>query len=216
LEPTVEHVQVGEEAIEKDVDVRNNLLLENSQAMVLATCWSTLEDIETFSLFPEILSLDTTFSTNKEKYPLLIGAGKDSNRRNFSDFQCFLPSEQRWVFKFAFRHIIPSMIGQTNIRRVQQVKTNGDTAIYFPFDTLKSQTNSPWGKCHHCLCTFHLINKNLSEKMFNEKKYKKYLDFIIGWVRSWIQEIESEEEYVESFKRFEEFMGRRRTIDAGD
>jgi hypothetical protein len=52
LEPMVEHVQVGEEAMEKDVDVRNNLLLEKSKAMVLAACWSTLEDIETFSLFP--------------------------------------------------------------------------------------------------------------------------------------------------------------------
>jgi hypothetical protein len=58
--------------MEKDVDVRKNLLLENSHAMVLAACWSTLEDIETFSLFPEILSVDTTFSTNKEKLPLLM------------------------------------------------------------------------------------------------------------------------------------------------
>jgi hypothetical protein len=86
---------VGEEAMEKAVDVRNNRLLENSQAMVLAACWSTLEDIETFSLFPEILSVDTAFSTNKEKCPLLIGAGKDTNRRNFSAFRCSLPSVQR-------------------------------------------------------------------------------------------------------------------------
>jgi hypothetical protein len=48
----------------------------------------------------------------------------------------------------------------------------------------------------------------LSEKASNEKKYKKYLDLIIGWVRSWTEENESEEEYVESFKRFEEFMAR--------
>jgi hypothetical protein len=49
--------------------------------------------------------------------------------------------------------------------------------------------------------------------MSNEKKYKKYLDFIIVWLRSWTEEIESEEEYVESFKRFEEFMGRRMTME---
>jgi hypothetical protein len=77
---------VGEKAMDKDVGVRKNLLLENSQAMVLVACWSTLEDIDTFSLFPEISSVDTTFSTNKEKGPLLIGSGKDSNRRNFSAF----------------------------------------------------------------------------------------------------------------------------------
>jgi hypothetical protein len=54
LEPTVEHVQVAEKEMEKAVDLRKNLLLENPQAMVLAACWSTLEDIETFYLFPEI------------------------------------------------------------------------------------------------------------------------------------------------------------------
>jgi hypothetical protein len=32
-------------------------------------------------------------------------------------------------------------------------------------------------------------------------------------VRSWTGEIESEEEYVESFKRFEEFIGRRTTME---
>jgi hypothetical protein len=49
--------------------------------------------------------------------------------------------------------------------------------------------------------------------MSNEKKYKKYLDFIIGWVRSWTEEIEADEEYVESFIRFEEFTGRRTTVE---
>jgi hypothetical protein len=70
------------------VDLRKNLLLENSQSMDLDACWSTVEDIETFSLSPEILSsVDTTLSTNKEKLPLPIGAGKDKNRPNFSASQ---------------------------------------------------------------------------------------------------------------------------------
>jgi hypothetical protein len=99
--------------------------------------------------------------------------------------------------------MIPSLLAEKTVRRVQQVNTDRDTAIYFPLDTLKSQPNSPWEKCHHCLCTYHLINKKLSEKTSNEKKYKKYLDFIIGWVKSCTEEIESEEDYVESFKRFE-------------
>jgi hypothetical protein len=53
-----------------------------------------------------------------------------------------------------------------------------------------------------------------SEKTSNEKKYKKYIYFIIGWLRTWTEEIEEEEdEDVESFKRFEEFMGRRKTME---
>jgi hypothetical protein len=68
----IEHVQVGKEAMEKTVGVRKNLLLEKSQAMVLAAYWSTLEDIEMFSLFTEILNVDTIFSTNKEKHLMLV------------------------------------------------------------------------------------------------------------------------------------------------
>jgi hypothetical protein len=48
----------------------------------------------------------------------------------------------------------------------------------------------------------------LSEKTSNEN-----LDFIIGWARSWTEEIESEDDYVESFNKFEEFMGRRTTME---
>jgi hypothetical protein len=66
----IELVQEG--AMEKDVDVRKNNLLEKNQDMVLAACWRTLEDIENFSLLPEILSVDTIFSTNKKKYPVII------------------------------------------------------------------------------------------------------------------------------------------------
>jgi hypothetical protein len=51
------------------------------------------------------------------------------------------------------------------------------------------------------------MNKNLSGKTSNEKKYKKYLYFIIGWVRSWTKEIESEEEYVESLKGLSNLWG---------
>jgi hypothetical protein len=89
LEPVIEHIHVGEEEMEKAVDVIHNLLLENAQALFLAVCWSTLADIDTFSFFPEKLNVDTSFSTNKEKDPLLVGAGKENITSNFSYFQCF-------------------------------------------------------------------------------------------------------------------------------
>jgi hypothetical protein len=74
--------------MEKDVDARNNRLLENSQATVLDACWSTFEDIETFYLFPEILSVDATFSTNKEKRPLcsLLKLGRTTIGVTFQHF----------------------------------------------------------------------------------------------------------------------------------
>jgi hypothetical protein len=42
---------------------------------------------------------------------------------------------------------------------------------------------------------------------------EKLLEEIIGWVRSYTEEIESEEEYLESFKRFGESRGGRTTME---
>jgi hypothetical protein len=110
--------------MEKDMDVQNNLLLENSKVMVVAACWSTLENIEAFSVFPEILSVDTTYSTNKKERPLVIAPGKDTTGRKFSAFWCFVPSAER-LLKFAFGHIIPSLLGHKNIRRLKLCNTDG-------------------------------------------------------------------------------------------
>jgi hypothetical protein len=86
LEPTVKHVQVGEEAIEKAVDLRKNILLEYSQAMLLAARWSTLEDIETFSLFPEILVWTLYFQQRRRNIHSLLELGRTTIGVTFQHF----------------------------------------------------------------------------------------------------------------------------------
>jgi hypothetical protein len=68
-----------------------------------------------------------------------------------------------WEVKF--------QLGEKLLEEFNMSIMKGDAAIYFPLETLKSQSNSLWEKIHHCLCTYHLINKNLSEKTSNEKIY---------------------------------------------
>jgi hypothetical protein len=63
------------------------------------------------------------------------------------------------------------------------------------------------------VCTYNLINKNLSKKTSNKKKNKISLYFIMGWVSSQTEEIKYEEEYVEKLEQCEEFMGSRNTME---
>jgi hypothetical protein len=50
LEPMVEHVQVGKKAMEKDVDVRKNILLKKSQAAVLSLLGSIGVTFQSFDV----------------------------------------------------------------------------------------------------------------------------------------------------------------------
>jgi hypothetical protein len=50
-------------------------------------------------MFPEFMSIDTTYGTNIEKRPLLVFSGTDNNSKNFTALRALLPSECDWVFR---------------------------------------------------------------------------------------------------------------------
>jgi hypothetical protein len=56
----------------------------------------------------------------------------------------FLPFEQRWIFQLAFRHMIPSLLGQKNIRKVQQVNTDGGRSNQFSFGHFEESAQYPF------------------------------------------------------------------------
>jgi hypothetical protein len=44
----------------------------------------------------------------------------------------FLPSECEWVFHYVFEVAIPTLIGEANVERINQINTDGDRQIYNP------------------------------------------------------------------------------------
>jgi hypothetical protein len=66
--------------------------------MLLFVAWGSDEYLRYITVFPEVLSIDTTYGTNREKRPLLVFAGTDNNSKNFTALRAFLPSECEWVF----------------------------------------------------------------------------------------------------------------------
>jgi hypothetical protein len=60
----------------------------------------TNKELRNTIMYPEFLAVDTTGDTNIEDRMLMIVAGLETMRRNFSSLWAFLPSECQWVFHF--------------------------------------------------------------------------------------------------------------------
>jgi hypothetical protein len=78
--------------------VKSAMKLDDSEAMLLFVDWGSDEDLRYITMFPEVLSIGTTYGKNREKRPLLVLSGTDDNRKNFTALRAFLPSECEWVF----------------------------------------------------------------------------------------------------------------------
>jgi hypothetical protein len=94
-----------------------------------------------------------------EKRPLLVFAGTDNNRENFTALRVFLPSEREWVFQYVFEIAIPSLIGEATVEHINQINTFGDRQIYNPLTNYILDKTSPWFGCIHVLCNYHKIDK---------------------------------------------------------
>jgi len=166
-----------------------------SVKILLACAWCSDEDLKTWHLFPEVLTVDTTMKTNNEKRSLFSGTIIDHNGKIQQVLKMFLPSEQTWVFHFIFSKVIPAMIGNETVKRIRIVISDGDSCEYSPLRNLCSNvTSSPWYGCFAGLYTFHRINLSWQKyvvKHANNKKSKRLLAVILKWINSLIFSIET-------------------------
>ena len=96
----VYNMALREESVPDAEGRREALSVSDSQAMLLAIIWITDEDKRIFSLYPEVMFVDTTFGTNNEKRPLFKIAASDANNKNFTVVNGYLPSSRRWIFSW--------------------------------------------------------------------------------------------------------------------
>jgi hypothetical protein len=128
---STKHVPCTVNVTDEDL-VKSAIKLDDSEAMLLFVAWGSDEDFRYITMFPKVFSIDTTYGTNREKRPLLVFAGTDNNRKNFTALSAFLPSECEWVFRYVFEIAIPSLIGEATVERINQINTDGDRQIYNP------------------------------------------------------------------------------------
>jgi hypothetical protein len=89
--PSTKYVPCTSNVTNEDL-VKSAMTLDDSEAMLLFVAWGSDEDLRHIAMFPEVLSIDPTYGTNREKRPLLVFAGTDHNQKNFTAMRAFLPS----------------------------------------------------------------------------------------------------------------------------
>jgi hypothetical protein len=115
--PSAKHVLCTSNVTEEYL-VKSAMTLDDSDAMLLFVAWGSGEDLRHITMFPEVLSIDTTYRTNRENRPLLVFAGTYNNRKNFTALHEFLPSECEWVFRYVFEVAIPILIGEATAHQL--------------------------------------------------------------------------------------------------
>jgi hypothetical protein len=64
--PSTKHVPCTVNVTDEDL-VKRAMKLDDSDAMLLFVAWGSDEDLRYITMFPEVLSIDTTYGTNREK-----------------------------------------------------------------------------------------------------------------------------------------------------
>jgi hypothetical protein len=129
--PSTKHVSCTVNVTDEDL-VKSSMKLDDSDAMLVFLDWGSDENLRYITIFPEVLSIDTTYGMNREKRPLLVFAGTNNNRKNFTALHAFLPSECEWVFHYVFEVSIPSLIGEATVECINQINTYGQTNLQSP------------------------------------------------------------------------------------
>jgi hypothetical protein len=89
--PSTKHVPCTVNVTDEDL-VKSTMKLDDSDAMFLFVAWGSGEYLRYIAMFPEFLSIDTTYGTNREKRPLLVFSVTDNNITNFTAMHALLPS----------------------------------------------------------------------------------------------------------------------------
>jgi hypothetical protein len=188
--PSTKHVSCTVNVTDEDL-VKRAMALDDSVAMVLCVAWGSDEYLRYITMFPEVLSIDKIYGTNREKRPMLVFAGTDHNSKNFTAMRAFRPSECAWVFRYAFEVVIPILVGRYIVDRIDQINNDGDRQIYNPLAKCIIDKNSPCFGCIHVLCTYHMIDKLFSTKVKITDTNRMVVEYCKQWVKTWCLDLET-------------------------
>lgn len=205
---------VAEETVEvAALNVYSALRLSGSAEILLAIAIITDEQRRFLELYPEYIAADVTEQTNAERRPLFLLAGKNASNETVTCFQAYLPSLCRWVFHWLWSTAVPKLCGRRFMQRNRVIATDGDVNEYGAltdlFDTLYTKTS-------HRLCAFHLIRQGMRSQRVALLRGtctsigSEFFDTVVGWIWSWTDSIESEEEYKVSLSVLSSFLSSKK------
>lgn len=141
---------------DKVEELRRNLRLPQQSKMLLLLSCATDEMIRLVSMHPEVWFMDVTFGTNFQKRGLFVAAVRTPSGETFPFNLMIIPSEQRWVFDFIYKHAFTFLYGPITCSRNRLALFDEDTSEYLPFENC-IQTRDEYKMSNVMLCTFHAV-----------------------------------------------------------
>jgi hypothetical protein len=126
-------------------------LIGGEEKIFNAAIWMSEWQREQYYQYGDVVWFDTTFSTNKFRFPLGAFCGMNNEGNTVCFALCLLPNETTESFKWAFEHFLLSVRkGPTLIFTDEDAAINAAIIATFPDST-------------HKLCSWHL-ERNLKPK----------------------------------------------------
>jgi hypothetical protein len=176
---------------------RSSLLIPDEQAVMLSFMWSAPHCRRLFQAFPEVLYIDGTHATNRERMPLLTVGIRDHEFKMNVVVRAFIPNERAWLFRWIFFHGIPTLMGKESCQKVKLIITDGDSQETTQIDNaIKANV---YGGAMRRRCGWHIIEKGSTVHLRSSIKGKKFQE-IVSIMKIWVQEslmkdVETEDEY---------------------
>eukprot|EP00957_Ditylum_brightwellii_P000684 53807-Ditylum_brightwellii.AAC.1 len=92
--------------------------------MVIGTAWSHKHLRRIAKAYSDLIFVDATEGTNAKERPLLTLSVRNSLMKQVVVLQAMLPNNQRWVYRWFFENVVPSLIGKTFCSEVKLVLTD--------------------------------------------------------------------------------------------
>lgn len=164
--PPVEK-DVVEDEVEDSVDEETNnyvrsvvkALTLGDDEVLLAVAFVTKEGKLYHIKFPGVLGFDVKYGTNNEKRPLCRVVGRTANNRNIPIMNCFLPSQQRYVFSWIFNEAIPYLLDRDALLETSIMPTDQDPHEMDALYACLSKHDCHFGDARHVLCKWHKVSE---------------------------------------------------------
>jgi MULE transposase domain len=189
--------------------IRQSLQLNDNAEILLGVAWTSDEERRRFSMHPEVLAVDVTEQTNKEKRPVVLVASLTPDNETCTLVKGILPSNRKWVFDWLFGTALPELLPERARRRNCILLTDGDRNEYESFEQARPQH---FPNSVHRLCSWHLIDRGMKSARLTSSHLPvsgigaAFFNVAVKWMMTWSSDVESEREFLHSYHLFLEWL----------
>lgn len=193
---------------------RKELLLNNNEEILVSCAWCHDEEKRKADMYPEYLSVDTTFGMNKQKRSLFTAVGTDGSNKTYVAFRCWMPSKQKSAFYWTITQAMPLLLGTKTVSKFKLISSDSEKSLE---DAIKGAINVPDSEFKNATFRsdfFHFFElrwkKLISLLNNNDLVFQEKSNTVKSWVFSWFNEILSEDELKISYDSLKDYFTQQR------